>query len=64
MKIIGYSKCQCGAITINTDIWDYSCKQENLNRIEIYTPVSAQTKEERADGEAKIVFKHLRWAII
>lgn len=34
------------------------------NRIEIYTPVSAQTKEERADGEAKIVFKHLRWAII
>lgn len=27
MEIIGYSKCQCGAITIYTDTLNYSCKK-------------------------------------
>ena len=30
MKIIGYSKCSCGAITIFTGNESYSCKQEKL----------------------------------
>lgn len=32
MNIIGYSKCDCGAITIYTDELSYSCKQENLKK--------------------------------
>lgn len=32
MDILGYSKCQCGAITIYTDTLNYSCKQENLKK--------------------------------
>jgi hypothetical protein len=32
MEILGYSKCQCGAITIYTDALNYSCKRENLKK--------------------------------
>lgn len=32
MEIIGYSKCDCGAVTVFTDGLNYSCKQENLKR--------------------------------
>lgn len=32
MKIIGYSKCSCGAITIFTENESYSCKQENMRK--------------------------------
>lgn len=32
MEIIGYSKCNCGAITIYTDELTYSCKQKNLKQ--------------------------------
>lgn len=28
MKILGYSKCDCNAVTIYTDTLNYSCKQE------------------------------------
>lgn len=30
----------------------------------VATPVSAQTREERADGTAQIVFRHVRWAFL
>lgn len=32
MDILGYSKCECGAITIYTDSAEYSCKQRNLRK--------------------------------
>lgn len=32
MKVSSYSKCECGAITIFTDVGDYSCKQKNLKK--------------------------------
>lgn len=32
MTITGYSRCQCGAITIITDQGDYSCKVRNLHK--------------------------------
>lgn len=32
MTITGYSRCQCGAITIITDQGDYSCKARNLSK--------------------------------
>ena len=32
MKITGYSKCDCGAITIYCDDGDYSCKAKNLKK--------------------------------
>lgn len=30
MKVIGYQKCSCGAITVHTDNGVYECKQKNL----------------------------------
>lgn len=32
MTPIAYAKCTCGAITIFTDIGDYSCQQKNLKK--------------------------------
>lgn len=32
MTITGYSRCQCGAVTVITDEGDYSCKARNLRK--------------------------------
>lgn len=32
MTITGYSRCQCGAVTVITDEGDYSCKTRNLRK--------------------------------
>ena len=32
MEILSYTKCSCGAITIETDCGEYSCKMENLKK--------------------------------
>jgi hypothetical protein len=37
---------------------------EAMSGSDIYSPVSEQTSEARADGTRQIAFKHLRWAKI
>lgn len=37
---------------------------QNSFGVRLCSPVSAQSVEERADGEKKIVFRHLRWEFL
>ena len=32
MNIEGYYICECGAVTVTTDVGEYSCKKENAER--------------------------------